>query len=512
MIGWAKSIVGAKPNGWRAPRRWLPTGGERRRLFGSSSPTDELTKKIIIESNYGHIKQLKSQQLRVLSENCCNKKIRDVVLWSEISRSAINRCDEFKYFDAVLLLSSFEKMNMADDHLYKTFAHVFVKQINHMEPRHLILLINLYCKANLFPRVLFVQVFHAIVRYCSKFYPEEYTDLLICFASLNISNGDLMKTLCKSMVQNVTLFDYNHLCCIVGCLRRLGVQDDVIYYVLDEKQQKELKLMTTQELFDCMKKVKLLKYSWELYEKDLLEEFKNRIAKFQGEKDVNQLEDPFVCLNFLVSKQHVTKNFLIALSKWCASHVYEYPSRSAKRPLAYQLIMLYQLMKEHDVNNYHFIEKAIHRFVVSRGGLAVNRDKMAKPVSYQRGRKYVFARDPLEGGGTAEVGATEVGAAHVDASSDRLADQPTGEDFYLHEGIAHRMGEDDGYDGHTPPQRYAHPEEPPPMTEKQRAIALSLGEGTERKKPSTHSHGRHFNFKLRQRPKRVKNAAVPVDM
>ncbi|EUD66154.1 hypothetical protein C922_03349 [Plasmodium inui San Antonio 1] len=498
MIAWAKSIVGMKPNGWRAPRKWLPTPAEHRRLFGSSTTPDELTTKVIMENNYGHIKQMKSQELRVLSENCSNKKIRDVVLWSEISRNAIDRCDEFKYFDAVLLLSSFEKMNMTDDHLYKTFAHVFVKQINHMEPRHIIMLINLYCKANLFPRVLFVQIFHAIVRYCSKFYPEEYVDLLICFASLNISNADLMRTLCKSMVKNVNLFDYTHLCCIVGCLRRLDVHDDVIYYVFDEKQQKELKLLTTQEVFDLMKKVKLLKYSWDLYEKDLLDEFLRRIETFQGEEDINQLEDPFVCLNFLVSKKYVRNNFLIALSKWCASHVYEYPSRSAKRPLAYQLIMLYQLMQERDVKNYHFIEKAIHRFVISRGGLAVNRDKMTKPVSYQKGRKYIFTRDPLEGKRPAEL----------DASSGPLAEQPTGEDSYIHDDIPHGMNEVEGY---ISPQRYSDPEEPTPMTEKQRSITLSLGEGTERKKPSIHSHGRHFNFKLRQRTKRVKNGPVPVD-
>ncbi|KJP86701.1 hypothetical protein AK88_03708 [Plasmodium fragile] len=498
MIGWAKSIVRLTPNGWKVPRKWLPPPAEQRRLFGSSTPPDELTRKIILESNYRHIKEMKSQELRVLSENCSNKRIQDVVLWSEISRHAIDRCDEFKYFDALLLLSSFEKMNLADDNLYKTFAHVFVKQINHMEPRHFILLINLYCKANLFPRVLFVQVFHAIVRYCWKFYPQEYVDLLVCFASLNISNVDLMRTLCKSMVKNVNLFDYSNLCCIVGCLRRLDVHDDVIYYVLDEKQQKELKLLTTQELFDLMKKVKLLKYSWEVYEKDLLDEFLKRIDNFQGDKDVNQLEDPFVCLNFLVSKQYVKNNFLIALSKWCASHVYEYPSRSAKRPLAYQLIMLYQLMQEHDVKNYTFIEKAIHRFVISRGGLAVNRDKMTKPVSYQKGRKYIFTRDPLEG----------AGAAEVDTSSDRLVDQPNGEDSYLDEGMSYGVSEEDGY---TAPQRYSDVQESSSVTEKQRSINLSLGEGTQRKKPSVHSHGRHFNFKLRQRPKRVKNGAVPVD-
>lgn len=498
MIRWAKSIVGVKPKGWRVSRKWVPPPTEQRRLFGSSTPSDEVTRKIIIESNYGHIKQMKSQELRVLSENCSNKKIRDVVLWSEISRNAINRCDEFKYFDALLLLSSFEKMNLADDNLYKTFSHVFVKQINHMEPRDLILLINLYCKANLFPRVLFVQVFHAIVRYCSKFYPEEYVDLLICFASLNISNVDLIRTLCKSMVKNVNLFDYSNLCCIVGCLRRLDVNDDVIYYVFDEKQQKELKLLTTQELFDLMKKVKLLKYSWELYEKDLLEEFLSRIDNFQGVKDVNQLEDPFVCLNFLVSKQCVRNNFLFALSKWCASHVYEYPSRSAKRPLAYQLIMLYQLMKEHDVKNYNFIEKAIRRFVISRGGLAVNRDKMIKPVSYQKGRKYIFAEDPLEEDRTVEV----------DASSDHTLDQPTGHDSYVQEGISHRMSQGDGY---TSPHSYADTEEPNPMTEKKRSIMLSLGKTTECKKPSMYSRGRHFNFKLRQRPKCVKNAPVPVE-
>lgn len=101
---------------------------------------------IILKRNYEEIKNLKAQELRRLSESCCIKKISDVIIWSEICRNAIKKSDEFKHFDALLLLSCFDKMNLLDKILYTHFSDIFIKNINNFEPRHLILLINLYCK------------------------------------------------------------------------------------------------------------------------------------------------------------------------------------------------------------------------------------------------------------------------------------------------------------------------------------------------------------------------------
>ncbi|GAW80030.1 hypothetical protein, conserved [Plasmodium gonderi] len=533
MIKWARSVARLKIKGRSGTHKGFGISTEERKWFGSSSKNSEYVGKVINENKYEHIKDLKSQELRVLSENCCAKRTQDVVIWSEISRNAIEKCEDFKYFDALLLLSSFEKMNIIDNNLYKTFSDVFLKQINHLEPRHFIMLINLYCKANIFPRVLFVQVFHAIIKYSSKLYPEEYVDLLSCFADLNIVNKDLIKTLCKSISKNVNLFDYVNVCSIVGCLRRLEIHDDVIYYVLDEKQQKELKLLTVQEIFDIIKKIKFLKYSWELYEQDLIKEFLNRLNNFKGEKDINQLDDPFICLNFLVSKNYITNNFLLALSKWCASHVYEYPSRSSKRPLAYQLIKLYQLMKQKNVQNYDFIEKAIHRFVISRGGLAVNRDKMNKPVSYQKGRKYIYTQDPIEARSgmhntmKAEVRKglevstnmaitndyhplhdSEEQNISTNIEDDILKKTQDEEEKYLHKNLMQKSN-DNTMRHNIPFDDYNYDHHPKHMSKKQRSINLSLEKNTENKKSPTHSNGRYCNFKLRQRPKRTKNKAVP---
>ncbi|KAI4837971.1 heptatricopeptide repeat-containing protein HPR1 [Plasmodium brasilianum] len=488
-------------------------------IFGSffCTQSNDYVHKIILENNYNNIRNLKSQELRVLSENCCVKKINDVIIWSEISRNAIEKCNEFKYFDALLLLSSFEKMNILDRHLYKSFSDVFIKQINHLEPRHFILLINLYCKANIFPRILFIQVFHSIIKYCSKLYPEEYVDMLTCFANLKIVNKDLIKTLCKSIIKNINLFDYLHLCSIVGCLRALDINDEVFYYVVDEKQLKELKLLTVQEIFDHIKKIKLLTYSWELYEKDLIKEFLTRINEFKNEKDVNQLDDPFICLNYLISKNYISNNYLLALSKWCATHVYEYPSKSAKRPLSYQLIKLYELMKEKEVGNYDFIEKAIYRFVISRGGLAVNRDKMVRAVSYQKGRKYVFTSDPLADQAVIRSSVNSNASYNDDH---HIADHNNGNSI-----IYDKCSNDENYtklnaqdniventkDYFNKEDYYVQLKEHDNITEKQRRINLSFEKKTERKK-NTHSNSRYCNFKLRQRPKRIKNKALPAQV
>lgn len=448
--------------------------------FFSSAPEIE---KIFLENNYNHIKSLRTQELRILSENCCSKKIEDVIMWSEISKNAIEKCNDFKFFDALLLLSSFEKMDIVDTTLYKVFSDVFIKQINRFEPRHFLLLIQLYYKANIFPRVLFIQVFQCIIKYANKLYPEEYVNFFTCFADLKIVNKELIKTLCKSVVKNINLFNYLHLSSIVSSLRSLEVSDDVFYYVVDEKQSKELKFLTVQELFDYVKQIKLLAYSWDLYESDLIKEFLFRIKEMKNEKDVDQLEDPFVCLNYLVTKNYLTNDFLLALSKWCANKVYSYPSRSAKRPVSYQLIKLYELMKERKVSNFDFIEKAIHRFVITRGGLENNRDKMVRPVDYQKGRKYIFTKDPLLdlNRGSNQTSQTEPDEEKGALEISSYCDIPSSL------------------------------EKNTPISEKQKYVSLSFEKTTENKK-ETFSNSRYCNFKLRQRPKRIKNKPVPADV
>ncbi|SBT76162.1 conserved Plasmodium protein, unknown function [Plasmodium ovale] len=510
------------------------------RATESVTPNDSTQEKIILERNYDKIKYLKTQELRILSEICCRKNIRDVIIWSEISRNAIEKCNDFKYFDAVLLLSSFDKMNIVDKSLYKNFADIFIKQINYLEPRHLIMLINLYHKVNIYPRILFIDIFHSIIKFTNKLYPNEYTDLLTCFAKLHILNKELINILCKSIIKNINIFNYIHLCCIIGTLRSLNINDNLFYYVIDEKQQKELKLLTVQEIFDHLKNIKLLTFSWELYEKDLINEFLYRLDNFKNEIDVNQLDDPFICLNFLVTKNCVSKNFLLALSKWCANKVYEYPSRSTKRPLSFQLIKLYQLMKEKKVENLDFIEKAIYRFVISRGGLETNRDKMFKPVSYQKGRKYIFTRDPLAG--TPDVlfsgsGGDARSESRGDVRSERSRDlrsesshdlrsesnrdvrsesrddlQEVGENLEQREtNITNAWESGIEYEDESSQEKlisgnYGLVRN---ISEKKRLVSLSLEKKTEKKK-DTHSNSRYCNFKLRQRPKRIKNGPAEV--
>ncbi|CDO64760.1 conserved Plasmodium protein, unknown function [Plasmodium reichenowi] len=501
--------------------------------------------KIIHENKYEDIKNLRSQELRILSENCCVKKVDDVIIWSEICRNSIEKYNSFKYFDALLLLSSFDKMNIVDKSLYKTFSDVFIKQISYLQPEHFILLINLYCRVNIFPRVLFTEIFHGIIKYCNKLYPDEYVNLLTCFANLKITNKDIIKTLCKSIIKNINLFDYIHLTSIVGALRSLEIADDIFYYVIDQKQLKELKFLTVQEIFDHIKKIKLLQYSWKLYEKDLMKEFLFKVYNFKNEKDVDQLDDPFVCLNFLVSRGLLQgnnntngknnnnnnnkknnnndddnnnndnnnndnnnnnssssdyiddincggANFLVALSKWCANQVYHYPSRSTKRPTSYQLIKLYELMKEFNIHNSDFIEKAIYRFVITRGGLENNRDKMFKPTSYQKGRKYIFTKDPQIDHINYEKN-KENSYSHYYNLTDHTTNY---EQKNMHDQT------NDYNDEHNMNQQKT-------LSEKLKRIKLSMEKKTQNKK-ETHSNSRYSNFKLRQRPKRIKNSPAPI--
>lgn len=444
----------------------------KKNVVSKESPSQVCS--IINKNQYDQIKELRTQELRILAEQCFVKKVNDIIIWSEIARNAINKCNDFKYFDALLLLSSFQKMNMMDKTLYSSFVDLFIKQMNLFEPKHFILLITLYCKVNIFPRVLFTNLFHTIIKYTNKFYPEEYVDLFTCFADLEIKNKDLIQTLSKSIIRNINLFTYLHISSIVSCLRTLHVSDDVLFYVLNEKQAKELKLLSTQELFDYIKQIKLLPYSWYVYEEELTKEFLKRINEFKTPKDVDTLEDPFLCLNYLISKNTLPNSFLLVLSKWCASKVYQYPSRSVKFPLSCQLIKLYELMKERKIENFDYIEKAIRRFVISRGGLESNRDKMEKPVLYQKGRKYIFTVDPI-------------------AQFHQKKNEEIEDDIPMQ------------------PKNNPEEEEKKEINLRDKYIHLSTEKKTEQKK-GTFSNSRYCNFKLRQRPKRIKNQPVPVSV
>jgi len=136
-----------------------------------------------------------------------------------------------------------------------------------------------------------------------------------------------------------------------------------------------------------------LDFSWEPFERDTLRELEERTKKCASYIDIDQLESPFDCLDFLRLKGIVSKEFLCALANWSYSAVFRRPTRSHLRPLGDQLSKLHDIMREWNLEANSDLHKAIRAYVQNKG--TAPKDSY-KPLRFKRGRGYAFRPDPLE--------------------------------------------------------------------------------------------------------------------
>lgn len=346
----------------------------------------------VVFSDIGRMDALTPRQLRVLLQNAVTARVNDKMFWAKASSCCMALASQFKFFDILYVLESFAKVQLDDRTLLLELARNLVPQVSKMEVRHYIQAIDVFGQFGKFPEQLFMEVFYGIMRDCRKMYGSEYAAMFLCLSRWQIRNQQLLTTLCCALCENVSLLRYVELCQVASCARLLDVADQTFYLVLDEWQHKELQMSTLQELFETAKSLRLQEVKWEPYEELLLKEFIEQSKELDGTDGINQLADPFDCLNFLRLLDSLSKEFLLSLTKWCADAVHNPPTRSQKRPESHDLVHLYNLVEEYNVDRT-YIDKAILKFVTSKGGLQL---RTPKPIAtqYKANRKYIYADDP----------------------------------------------------------------------------------------------------------------------
>ncbi|EPR59787.1 hypothetical protein TGGT1_290460 [Toxoplasma gondii GT1] len=375
----------------------------------SSSPSPSPSPSSFPHYSRRHFKRQSPRQLHQLASNLAARGCTDVVLWSSMIQRAIevNRSPEsgaadvsvapFRFFEALGFLGAVSSLGLTDRELFLSFVPCFLRSLSALEPRHLVQLLTVYEAAGVRPRGLYVAVFNRVLKLAPSFYSHEFADFLCCLARLKIANPSFLSAFSQTLVSRLPEIAFPDACRCVGALRSLGVAQQSLFDLFDERQKKELELLPTQLLLEDFQKVLSLEFSWQAYENMIQEEFIKRTEAMVDDKDVDELADPFACLNFMKTRNLVSDKFLLALSKWCRAAVNRPATRSYKRPLAHQLVELHDLMRERNLEQNKALEQAVLRFVADDGGCK-RRPREVKPLLYQRNRRYISCPDLIPDG------------------------------------------------------------------------------------------------------------------
>ncbi|CAE7846075.1 unnamed protein product [Symbiodinium necroappetens] len=274
-------------------------------------------------------------------------------------------------------------------------ADVLTDKTSKMAPKHILDVLAVYEAADLRPAGLYVELLHAIVRLARSMYAEELTLTLQALARYGLGNPTVVAQLIRAVQSEIKEFRLRYLCATAGALGTLQACPEKLMTVLDSRARFEVDTINVQELLDNVQAFPQLEYSWQPYEELCLAEFLHRVAEFRTAEEVDQLVDPFHTLFFLQARGHLHSDYLRALTQWCLRGVHRPNVRSERRPTTAQLVTLYDYCREHGLEDEPALNDAIAYFVESGGGKW--HELYARPLSYQKKRRYWRTEDPLEG-------------------------------------------------------------------------------------------------------------------
>ncbi|KYK69637.1 hypothetical protein TGPRC2_290460A [Toxoplasma gondii TgCatPRC2] len=214
-----------------------------------------------------HFKRQSPRQLHQLASNLAARGCTDVVLWSSMIQRAIevNRSPEsgaadvsvapFRFFEALGFLGAVSSLGLTDRELFLSFVPCFLRSLSALEPRHLVQLLTVYEAAGVRPRGLYVAVFNRVLKLAPSFYSHEFADFLCCLARLKIANPSFLSAFSQTLVSRLPEIAFPDACRCVGALRSLGVAQQSLFDLFDERQKKELELLPTQLLLEDFQKV-----------------------------------------------------------------------------------------------------------------------------------------------------------------------------------------------------------------------------------------------------------------
>jgi len=340
------------------------------------------------------VPQMKSSELRRLSEAAATERAPPVI-WTAIAERSQVLAEQLHYWDAVHILKSFTAARVANETLFLHLADVLSMKTSLLAPKHVLDIFAVFEANDLRPRLLYVELFHTLVRLSRAMYAEEVSHTLQALARHQLGNPTVLAHLVRAVRRRLKEFRLCYVCGVAGALGSLEACPTSVQADLDSQARFEVDTMAPQEMLDNILAFPRLEYSWQPYEELCLQQFVKSINGFKSAEDVDQLAQPFEVLSFLQSRGLVHADFLLALCQWSLQGVHRPNVLSERRPTAKQLVLLYDHCCEWNVASAPALQDAIQYYVESAGGRWPV--KNPQPLQYKKRRRYIRAPDPLEG-------------------------------------------------------------------------------------------------------------------
>ncbi|KAL8453567.1 hypothetical protein Emag_001786 [Eimeria magna] len=385
-------------------------------------------------------KLLSGRRLQRLAGAAAAQGIRDPRVWAAFSAHAmeLNRSVErgslrtaqtggdtpettsgdargFRHFEALQFLSSFLSAGFKDTDLLISFESIFLRQLHAFDCRHLIQLLHICEQHHHRARGLYTPLFKTLTAQAPLFLFQEITDLFCCFAVHRVGSSSCCAGLLRAaaaQVPNSTLSDCMRFCGALNALglapqgeqaeQKAGASSDALS-LAEEAAATVLSLvhqrveflidgLPLQLLIDEVQGLLRLEFSWRPYEELAKTTLLRRLGELRDADDVDQLADPFATLQYLRAQGSLQEPFLKAMIGWCAAAAHRPATRSQKRPTAEELVLLHDACREFGMADDERLQRAILKFVSTKGGTARNK-RFVSPLEYQRNRRYFYLPD-----------------------------------------------------------------------------------------------------------------------
>eukprot|EP00392_Amoebophrya_sp_AT5.2_P004883 g4892.t1 len=271
-------------------------------------------------------------------------------LW-EAAAERLDKMDNILYFDAIGILKAYTialgkasemSPTLLPDSVFLKLTEDITSQASRLAVPHILQTLEICERLNQRPRVLYVELFHHLVRLAPSMYAEEVVNCFLrrgsthlsanfkypyTLARLELRNPYLQREFSKHIVANAHHFRFLHLCALQCC-----------FSLLDGGAAQVLSL---EEVYETLTRFPALEFSYKPFEDALWAEFLRRLdSEVKDTSDVDTLAEPMTVLRMLHARGAVTENMAKAFAQWAYDASYRPNMLSWKRPTGRDLLFL----------------------------------------------------------------------------------------------------------------------------------------------------------------------------
>ena len=313
----------------------------------------------------------------------------DSSFWNSAGKRAIEVAGSLKYWDAIRICQAFAAAEQNhQEGVFVAISEAIRQQISSLAPKHVLDTLAAFETVGMRPKQLYVELFNAMLKLTPAMYGEEMAQTASTMARLNVSNPQLLSRVKAGIMENQRQLKFLHLCQIAGSFASLSCLDDDFLTSLERSAKKEIDLMTPDEVFDSLKGLRFLQFSWKPFESHFLEcGLGSFIDSVTNHKVIDELSSPVSFFLFLKRHNMLSNKVLVAYSNWLKEAALRPNTRIGRRPSSEDVFLISDHSWEYQAGEVACLE-AISIF--RREGPVP-----LKPLRYARKRGYINAEDPL---------------------------------------------------------------------------------------------------------------------